>query len=242
MEYATECAVCKVYGSETLDYVADEAVQLHGGAGFIKEYKVEQMYRDSRINRIFEGTNEINRLLIPTHLYRKAANGEVNLEEMVQKALSELQAPSSEFTGVLGREQEAVTAFRRIFLVCAGIAFQTFGEKLQEEQETLMKLADIAIHLYASESAVFRTLKVIERNGLEKEKIKANLAAIYIDEAILNVEVIAKSLISGALTGEKMTQAVYLIGRECSRFIQEGSNIRKHEVADHLNKHGQYKV
>jgi alkylation response protein AidB-like acyl-CoA dehydrogenase len=123
MEYAMECAVWKVFGSETLDAVTDEALQLHGGAGFIQEYKIEQVYRDSRINRIFEGTNEINRLIIPTHALRKALKGEIRLQELIQKAQQELQGTLASFEGTLAKEKEAVATIRRIFLLCAGVAF-----------------------------------------------------------------------------------------------------------------------
>lgn len=105
-EYATECAICKVFGSETLDYTADEALQLHGGAGFIKEYGVEQMYRDSRINRIFEGTNEINRLLIPTHLFRKALKGEIDLAARVEEAIVQLSKPAPIGEAILRKREQ----------------------------------------------------------------------------------------------------------------------------------------
>src|SRR5690606_8206271 len=156
MEYATECAVCKVYGSETLDYVADEALQLHGGYGFIKEYKIEQMYRDSRINRIFEGTNEVNRLMIPGNLLKAYGKGQVDLEELIKQAVAEIRAPKVGSIGIISREIEAVHAMRRVFLLCTGLAFKNYGPSMSEEQEVLMKLADIGLHLYAAESAVLR--------------------------------------------------------------------------------------
>ncbi len=164
-EYATECAICKVYGSETLDHITDESLQLHGGAGFIKEYKIEQMYRDSRINRIFEGTNEINRLLIPTHLFRKAMKGHIPLEAMIQKAVTDLKGAKTVQSGPLGREIDAVAALRHVFLICAGLTHESSGENLFDEQELFLKLADLAISLYAAESVVRRSSKAIAKNG-----------------------------------------------------------------------------
>jgi alkylation response protein AidB-like acyl-CoA dehydrogenase len=235
MEYATECAVCKVYGSETLDFVADEAVQLHGGSGFMKEYRVEQMYRDSRINRIFEGTNEINRLLIPTHLFRKAIKGEIQLEEIVQKAISELQSPKQAFEGVLARELEAVKTIRRIFLLCIGVTYERFGVDLENEQETLMKLADIAINLYAAESVVLRSQKM-------KTDFKVKLAQAFIDDVLLEIEVTARKLISGLVDGPKLQQTLLLIIKNLSPFQVSGTVERKREIANCLIDTEQYTV
>ncbi|WP_158735688.1 acyl-CoA dehydrogenase family protein [Alteribacillus sp. YIM 98480] len=154
-EFALECAVCKVYGSETLDYAVDEGVQLHGGTGFIQEYRIEQMYRDSRINRIFEGTNEINRLLLTGQFLKKSLKGELPFEEGVREAYSRLKNN--------GQSQEKPLDFvqdlRSIYLVLTDKANQQFGKGLQTEQEILMTLSDFAIHLYAAESAVLRTHK-----------------------------------------------------------------------------------
>ncbi len=235
MEYATECAVCKVYGSETLDFVADEAVQLHGGSGFMKECRVEQMYRDSRINRIFEGTNEINRLLIPTHLFRKAVKGEIQLEEIVQKAIIELQNLKREFEGTLEREIEAVNTIRRIFLLCVGVAYERYGLELQNEQETLMKLADIAMNLYAAESVVLRSKKI-------QSDFKVKLAQAFMDDVVLDIEVTARKLITGVVDGPKLQQTLSLIIKSLSPFQVAGVVERKREIANRLIDAEQYIV
>src|SRR5690606_8678142 len=142
-EYAIECSINMVFGSEVADFVADEAVQIHGGYGFTQEYPVERMYRDSRINRIFEGTNEINRLLIPATLLRKAMKGEVPLLGAAQKLQSELLslmpvAPE----GVLGVEFAKLANMKKMFLMTAGIAAQKLGMALKDEQEILINAAD----------------------------------------------------------------------------------------------------
>ncbi|WP_019415585.1 acyl-CoA dehydrogenase family protein [Paenisporosarcina sp. TG20] len=240
MEYAVECAVCKVYGSETLDFVADETLQLHGGYGFIKEYKVEQMYRDSRINRIFEGTNEINRLLIPSNFLKGAAKGIIPLRELVEKAVAEIKAPNNELSGILAREIEALNAIRRVFLLCAGSALQAFGTKLAEEQETLMRLADIAITLYASESAVLRAAKAVEENGEDFEQLKIKLAKALVNDALLEVEMIARKLLQNTETGEKMKKVSSVVSLELSRLQQEGGNETKRTIASHLLKTERY--
>lgn len=240
MEYAAECAVCKVYGSETLDFVADEALQLHGGYGFIKEYKVEQMYRDSRINRIFEGTNEVNRLLIPGNLLKAAAKGQIPLTERIGQALAEIKAPKVEGIGVIAREIEAVHAIRRVFLVCAGLAFETHGAAIGNEQETLMKLADIGIALYATESAVLRTEKALERNGEQQESLKVELAKALVDDALLAVEMAARKLVQGAAKDKELHDKVLALTAELSRLQRAGTIQAKRVIAKKMFDAGHY--
>lgn len=232
MEYAVECAVCKVFGSETLDEVADEALQLHGGYGFIKEYRIEQVYRDSRINRIFEGTNEINRLLIPGFLMKKAAKGEIALQEIIQQAYQEMIKGTPKLVGTLAREREIIQSIRRVFLVLAGQAFLKFGMKLDDEQETLMKLADIAILLYAAESAVLRSVKAVEQNGLQKEELKASLTIVFVDDTLLKVEMLARQLLGGI--GSSSDESASLVQKELGRYVIEGAFARKREIASRL--------
>ncbi len=240
MEYATECAVCKVHGSETLDFVADEALQLHGGYGYIKEYKVEQMYRDSRINRIFEGTNEVNRLLIPGGLLKQAGKGTLPLGEYIAQAVAEMNNPKVGSIGVISREIEAVHAIRRVFLLAAGMAFETFGEKLAEQQETLMKLADIGIQLYAAESAVLRTQKALAKNGEEKEKLKVELTKALLDEALLKVEMSARKMMQGISSGRALKDSMALVSNELSRLHAEQSNATKRNIAAAVLEAEQY--
>ncbi|PSL40413.1 alkylation response protein AidB-like acyl-CoA dehydrogenase [Planomicrobium soli] len=231
MEYAVECAVCKVYGSETLDYIVDEAVQLHGGYGYIKEYKIEQMYRDSRINRIFEGTNEVNRLLIPGTFFKKVAKGVIPFERLVGGALTEIRLPKIAAIGPISREIEAVHAIRRVFLLAAGLASEIHDVKLGEEQETIMKLADIAIALFAVESAVMRTAKALERNGEKGEELKIALTKALVDDALLEVEVAARKLIQGSASGKQMHDAVLAVTGELCRLQREGRTLTKRHIA-----------
>ncbi|WP_075981402.1 acyl-CoA dehydrogenase family protein [Bacillus massilinigeriensis] len=240
-EYATECAICKVFGSETLDYVADEALQLHGGAGFIKDYGIEQMYRDSRINRIFEGTNEINRLLIPTHLFRKAMKGEINLQVKVEEALQELQNGGHAYEGELASERAAVDVIRNLFLVCAGLTFEAFGPNLVNEQEALMRLADLAIYLFATESSVYRTYKSLLKNGVKESSIKIQLTQTYLQNALWEVERIARSLTADLINGERSRKLSGLIVRECGRYQTQGKSYeRNRQIAERQYSVGQY--
>ncbi|WP_293169526.1 acyl-CoA dehydrogenase family protein [Oceanithermus sp.] len=160
-EYAIEASIIKVLGSEVLDYAVDEGVQIHGGYGYIEEYMVERAYRDSRINRIFEGTNEINRLLIPGMLLRRALKGQLPLVEAAMKLQEELLEPSfgEEYENEWDREWAYVTGLKKLALMIAGIASQKFGEKIVKEQEVLMATADILIDAYTAESALLRTQK-----------------------------------------------------------------------------------
>lgn len=240
-EYATECAICKVFGSETLDYTADEALQLHGGAGYIKEYGVEQMYRDSRINRIFEGTNEINRLLIPTHLFRKALKGELNLAARVEEAIVQLSNPEPIGPAIFEKERAAVDTIRNLFLLNAGLAYEEFGSTLVHEQEALVKLADLAISLYAAESAVYRTYKGILKNGEEKEELKIGLTRTFLEGAIWEAERLSRKLVTELAADEKREVLTELVIRECSRFSSFGKeSARNRRIADLINKKGEY--
>ncbi|MDI3091585.1 acyl-CoA dehydrogenase family protein [Priestia megaterium] len=243
-EFAMECSVCKVYGSETLDLIADESLQLHGGAGFIQEYKIEQVYRDSRINRIFEGTNEINRLLLPTQLLKKADKGEIELNKQVEHAVSELMSGQWEISSneLLAREKQAVITTRYLFLALLGTAFQTFNANLAQEQETLMKLAEIAVGLFAIESSVLRAEKAVNKNGEEKEKLKSKLSATVVSETLFEIEKQARQLINGMLTGEKHRQYRTILGKWMNDLQSEGEFTRNRDIAREFIDSGRYVV
>src|SRR5712692_5517259 len=166
-EFAAECSIIKVYASEVLDYVVDEGVQIHGGYGFHQDYAVERAYRDSRINRIFEGTNEINRLLTTGMLLKRAARGQLPLIPAAQALLGEaLSGPSfgdDSEDGALAAEKKITANAKKIALLAAGVAFQRFMTDLENQQEVLAGISDIVIEAYAMESALLRTEKLVER-------------------------------------------------------------------------------
>ncbi len=239
MEYATECAICKVYGSETLDVVADESLQLFGGYGYIQEYKIEQIYRDSRINRIFEGTNEVNRLLIPGNALKAAAKGAFDLEAAATQAVDEMQTPEVPYIGTLARETEAVRAIRRVFLSTLGLAANSYGAAIGEQQEALLKLADLAIALYAAESAVARAQQILEEDEA-KAQHKVEMAQVFIDDALLETEMIARKLIQGLAEGEELAHFTQVVTAELSRLQRGGTTAAKRQVAETIYQAGQY--
>ena len=193
-EYAIECSLNKFFATEVLDYIVDEGVQLHGGYGFMQEYEIERMYRDSRINRIFEGTNEINRLLVPGTYLRKAMKGELPLLQKAQALQEELMMLMPEEVGdePLAQEKYLVKNAKKIGLMLAGLAAQKYGKALEKEQEILVNIADIVSQAYAMESVVLRTEKAIEKGGVEKAKQKLLYTQIFCQEAFNEIEQHAK--------------------------------------------------
>lgn len=205
-EYAIECSINKVFGTEVLDYIADEAVQLHGGYGFMQEYEVERIYRDSRINRIFEGTNEINRLLVPGTFLRKAMKGELPILQKAQALQEELlmMMPEEIEDAPLAQEKMLVQNAKKIGLLAAGLAAQRYGTKLESEQEVLVNIADIVNNLFAMESAVLRTEKAIQRVGVEKANQKLLYTQIFCQEAFASIEKDAKETLIAAVEGDNL--------------------------------------
>jgi alkylation response protein AidB-like acyl-CoA dehydrogenase len=205
-EYALECSINKVFGSETLDFVVDEGVQIHGGYGFMQEYEIENMYRDSRINRIFEGTNEINRLLIPATLLRKTMKGELPLLQAAQSLQEELltMMPSlpEEEPAPLEEEAKLIDMAKKIFLMTAGLAVEKYQQKLEKEQEILRDSADIAIEIYAMESAWLRAKKALDKDGLENAQAKVDMAQAYVYDAFGRIEKKARRILSAMEEGD----------------------------------------
>ncbi|MCA1055508.1 acyl-CoA dehydrogenase family protein [Rossellomorea aquimaris] len=205
-EYAIECSLNKFFATEVLDYVVDEGVQLHGGYGFMQEYEIERMYRDSRINRIFEGTNEINRLLVPGTYLRKAMKGELPLLQKAQALQEELMMLMPEEVGdePLAQEKYLVKNAKKIGLMLAGLAAQKFGKALDKEQEILVNIADIVSNAYAMESVVLRTEKALDKVGAEKAKQKLLYTQIFCQEAFNEIEAHAKETLVATEQGDTL--------------------------------------
>lgn len=203
-EYAIECSIAKVFGTETLDYIADEAVQLHGGYGFMAEYEVERIYRDSRINRIFEGTNEINRMIVPGTFMKKALKGELPLLQAAQNLQQELLMlmPEEITEEPLAQEKYIVRNAKKVAILVAGLAAQRFGTKLDEEQEVLVNIANITNQVFAMESVVLRTVKAIKRAGVEKAAQKILYTENFCQEAFAEIEKEAKETILASAEGD----------------------------------------
>ncbi|MFS1517370.1 acyl-CoA dehydrogenase family protein [Bacillus sp. SCS-151] len=242
-EYAIECSLGKVMGSETLDYIADEAVQIHGGYGFMAEYEVERAYRDSRINRIFEGTNEINRLLVPGTFLRKAMKGELPLLQKAQALQEELMMMMPEEVGDEPLEQEKylVKNAKKIGIMVAGLAAQKFGPKLEKEQEILINIADIVNNLYAMESAVLRTEKAINKTGLEKNNQKLLYTQIYCQEAFNEIEAHAKETLVATEQGDTLRMMLSSL-RKFTRYTPINVIAKKREAAAVLIEAERYTV
>ncbi|MEK0288312.1 acyl-CoA dehydrogenase family protein [Caldifermentibacillus hisashii] len=242
-EYAIECSLNKFFSTEVLDHVVDEGVQIHGGYGFMQEYEIERAYRDSRINRIFEGTNEINRLLVPGTYVKKAMKGELPLFEKAQSLQEELMMLMPEEPGdePLALQKYLVRNAKKIALMAAGLAVQKFGEKLEEEQEILVNIADIVSFTYAMESAVLRTEKAIARDGLEKSKQKLLYTEIFAQAAFNRIEADAKETLIAVSGGD--TQRMLLSSlRKLTRYTPINVIPKKREAADKLIEAEKYIV
>ena len=234
-EYAIECSLNKVFASETLDHVVDEGVQIHGGYGFMQEYEIERAYRDSRINRIFEGTNEINRLLVPGTYMRKALKGELPLFQKAQQLQEELMMMMPEEPGdePLAQEKHLVANAKKIALLAIGLAAQKFGKELEKEQEVLVNIADIISHAYAMESVVLRTEKAIAKAGLEKSRQKLLYTQIFCQEAFIKIEQDAKETLVAAEEGD-MLRMLMSAFRKVTRYTPINVIPKKREAADKL--------
>lgn len=242
-EYAIECSINKVFGTEVLDYIADEAVQLHGGYGFMQEYEVERIYRDSRINRIFEGTNEINRLLVPGTFLRKAMKGELPLLQKAQALQTELlmMMPEEIEDAPLAQEKVLVQNAKKIGLLAAGLAAQRYGTKLETEQEVLVNIADIVNNLFAMESAVLRTEKAIQRDGVDKANQKLLYTQIFCQEAFECIEKDAKETLIAAVEGDNLRMMLSAL-RKLTRSTPYNAIAKKREASVKLIEAEKYVV
>ncbi|HKW65015.1 MAG TPA: acyl-CoA dehydrogenase family protein [Candidatus Acidoferrum sp.] len=219
-EYAIESSIAKVYGSEMLDFVVDEAVQIFGGYGFHEEYPVCRAYRDSRINRIFEGTNEINRMLIIQMLMKRAMGGQLPLIPAAMKLADEILAgPSFEETpeGVLADEGRVVANVKRMFLQAAGGAVQKFREKLADEQELIGSLSNMVMEIYAMESTLLRAQKSAATKGEAAAQTMIDAAKAFINDAAERVEHEAKRAIAAVHEGDMLTTQMAVLKRFAKR-------------------------
>ncbi|AXI01327.1 acyl-CoA dehydrogenase [Sporosarcina sp. PTS2304] len=242
-EYAIECSINKVVGSEVLDYISDEAVQIHGGYGFMAEYEVERIYRDSRINRIFEGTNEINRMIVPGTFLKKAMKGELPLLQQAQALQEELLMlmPEEVSDEALAQEKVLVKNAKKIGILVAGLAAQRYGTKLDQEQEILVNIADIANDIFGMESALLRTEKAILKNGEEKENQKLLYTQIFCQEAFGRIEAAAKETLLASVDGDNQRMMISAL-RKLTRNNPYNLIAKKREAAEKLIEAEKYIV
>ena len=233
-EYAIESSIAKVYGSEMLDFVVDEAVQIFGGYGFHEDYPVCRAYRDSRINRIFEGTNEINRMLIIQMLMKRAMGGQLALIPAAMKLADEILAgPSFEEApeGILAEEARTVANAKKIFLQSAGGALQKYREKLADEQELVAALANIVMEIYAMESSLLRAQKAAASKGEAAAALMIDASRVFIADAGERVDHEAKRAIAAVHEGDMLTTQMAVLRRFGKRPVVDTIGIRRRLAA-----------
>lgn len=242
-QFAIECAMTKVQGSEALDYVVDEAVQIFGGMGYSADAPVERCYRDARINRIFEGTNEINRMLLVGMIVKRAMKGELNVLQSAMAVQQELMsgnlAEYQETGETLGYEKYVLKNLKKAILMTAGAAAQQLAQKLNDEQEVLMNLADMIIELYGAESAILRAEKLIANQGKEASKYKKLMAQVYLEDATNKIYVAGKEAIA-SFANESMAKGLFSGLRKLTKKDFFNSKNARREIAEHLSAEGKY--
>ncbi len=215
-EYAVECSILKVWGSEMIDRVVDDLVQVHGGYGFVEEYPAERAYRDARINRIFEGTNEINRMIITGFLLKRAMSGQLPLLPAIKKLMDEVLAgPSAgeELEGPLATERTMTANARKIALFIAGAASQKYMMALADQQEIMGAMANIIIETYAMDSAVARTRKMIAKQGEKASALAMAMTQVYLAGAMERIESAAKKVIAAIAEGDMLRTQLAILRR-----------------------------
>src|ERR1017187_2280587 len=241
-EYAVECAILKVFGSEVLDYVVDEGVQVFGGYGYSADYPMERAYRDSRINRIFEGTNEINRMLTVDMLLKHAMKGQIDLMTPAQKVLGELMSipDMSELdTALFATEKMIIANMKKAILMIAGSAVQKFMMDLAKEQEIIMNIADMIIQMYAAESVLLRTEKLVGIKGEADCTGQFDMMRVFINEANDVIQVAAKEAINSMAEGDELRMA--LIGlKRFTKVPPYNSKEARRRIARQLCEAGKY--
>ena len=215
-EYAVECSIIKVWASEMVDYVVDETVQIYGGYGFVEEYPAERAYRDARINRIFEGTNEINRLIITGFLLKRAMTGQLSLMAAIKQLMDEVLAgpsPDDDMEGPLAEERKLVAAAKKIGLFAAGAATQKYMQQIEQQQEIMGAIADMVIEVYAMESALLRTIKITTARGEASAALSVAMTRLYCGRAMEKIESAARKVITAVADGDMLRTQLAILRR-----------------------------
>ncbi|OOG70595.1 acyl-CoA dehydrogenase family protein [Algoriphagus sp. A40] len=241
--FAIECAIAKIHGSEVLDYVVDQGVQIYGGMGYSAEAPMERAYRDARISRIYEGTNEINRMLMVGMLLKRAMKGEVNLFEPAMAVSAELTSvPSFETidtSELFAAEKEVLKKLKKVFLMVGGKAALALQDKIEDEQEVMMNLADVMTEIYAAESAILRTEKLVSLKGQDACIHQIAMSQVYLSEAVDKINAAAKEAIASFTKGDE--QKVMLMGlkRFTKADLVNTKELRR-QIADYMIAQGKY--
>jgi alkylation response protein AidB-like acyl-CoA dehydrogenase len=241
-DYAVECSIVKVWDSEMLDGVVDEVLQIYAGYGYVEEYPAERAYRDSRINRIFEGTNEINRLIITGWLMKSAMSGKLALMPAIKQLMDEVMSgpgAKSDREGPLAEERDLLVAAKKLTLFAAGSATQRYVAKLADEQEVMGAIADMIIEVFAMESAILRAEKMVAGQGEGASAIPVAMARIYAAKAMGIVELAARKVIAAAAEGDMLRTQLAILRRLSKHEAVNTISLRR-QVAEHVIKAGKY--
>ncbi len=241
-EYAVECSILKVWGSEMIDYVVDETLQIYAGYGFVEEYPAERAYRDARINRIFEGTNEINRLIITGFLLKRAMSGQLPLMPAIKKLMDEvLSGPSvgDEVEGPLADERKMVAQAKKLGLFVSGAATQKYMQAIQEQQEVMGAIADMTIEIYAMESAVLRAQKMVEQKGEVAAALPLAMTRVYLTQALEKVEAAARKVIADVADGDMLRTQLAIV-RRLSKHEPFNTIALRQQIAQRTIEAGKY--
>jgi butyryl-CoA dehydrogenase len=236
-EYAVECSILKVWGSEMLDMVVDHVVQIYGGYGYVEEYPAERAYRDSRINRIFEGTNEINRLIITGWLMKRALAGQLPLLAAIKRIMDEVMSapvPAESHEGPLAAEHKILANARKLTLFASGAASEKYGQKLADQQEVIGALSDCVMEVYAMESCLLRAEKLLAARGPEAARHAVAITRFYVSKAIETVELSSRKVIRAVAEGD-MLRTQLAIHRKLAKYdpadrVALGREIARHAV------------
>jgi alkylation response protein AidB-like acyl-CoA dehydrogenase len=242
-EYAVECSILKVWGSEFLDYVVDETVQIYGGYGFVEEYPAEAAYRDARINRIFEGTNEINRLVITGFLLKRAMSGQLPLMSAIKKLMDEVLSGNREDVeeGALAEERRLVAAAKKIGLFAAGVATQKYMQAIQDQQEIMGAIASMTIETYAMESALLRAQKLASRNGESATAHPIAMARVYMAGALDRIENAARMVVAACAEGDMLRSQMAILRRLC-KYDPFNTVALRQAIAQRVIETGKYSI
>ena len=241
-EYAVECSITKVWGSEMIDYVVDETVQIYGGYGFVEEYPAERAYRDARINRIFEGTNEINRLIITGFLLKRAMSNQLPLMPAIKKLMDEvLSGPSAgeEIEGPLAEERKLVAQAKKLGLFAAGVATQKYMQAIQDQQEVMGAIADMVIETYAMESAVLRAQKIAETRGEHAASLPIAMTRVYLAKAMEKIEASAKKIVAAVAEGDMLRTQLAIL-RRLAKYEPFNTIEMTQQIAGKMIEQGKY--
>ncbi|MFT5773174.1 MAG: alkylation response protein AidB-like acyl-CoA dehydrogenase, partial [Algoriphagus sp.] len=241
--FAIECAIAKIHGSEVLDYVVDQGVQVYGGMGYSADAPMERAYRDARISRIYEGTNEINRMLMVGMLLKRAMKGEINLFEPAMAVSAELiGVPSFESidtSELFAVEKDVLKKLKKVFLMVGGKAAMVLQDKIEDEQEIMMNLADVMIEIYAVESAILRAEKLVGMKGEAACQNQIAMSKIYLSEAVDKIAVAAKEAIGSFTKGDE--QKVMLMGlKRYTKVDLVDTKTLRRQIADYMIEQGKY--